>query len=444
MAACTLKIELDEPFQTRKGGEQVTGTVNVQCHKDIKCDGLEVRTEWTTHGRGNVDSGVCDSATLYTGTWQAGQSYQYPFKLHCATWPPTYNGNFLNVRHAVHAQAKIAWAIDPKTAFEFPVVADASPLDLQPVRQKSKGGVGTCIGWGIAAIFLAIFGFFFLWLLPIVLIVGGAIWFFNVYLPKQLTGVVECDVQPQRAKPGTLLRGSLKFTPRRNLSVNGIRYRIRCLEKCVSGSGSNRRTHTHELVDRTEVLVDARVLPVGQPLDLSFEYLLPPQAAPSLELTDNSLAWTVEMRIDIPRWPDWSKEIKVIVEPTGEVVTATADGFVAAPPLTAEDQWTREVLEQLQQSGQDPERLALVLQAVREHQLKMTVILEEPAVPAPAESPAAGTWFQGTLVEPELDVYLFVPQGMPTPGMDVRWVVMVQIVDYKPSDEALTLHMVNK
>ena len=439
MAACTLKIELDDPFETRQGGQQLSGTINVQCHKDTKCNDLEVRTEWRTHGRGNVDSGICETASLYSGQWQAGQTYRYPFKLDCAAWPTTYNGSFLNVRHAVLAQAKIPWATDPKASFEFPVVARESPLDLKPVRAQSTGGA--YIGWIIGGILLLVFGFVFLWLVPILLLIAGLFWFFNSYLPKLMTGKVECEVLPTRAKPGTVLQGKLSFTPRRRLSINGVRYRIRCLEKCVSGSGSNRQTHTHEIVDVTHTLAEGQLLPAKQLLSYRFEYPLPQHAAPSMTLSDNELKWSVEMRIDIPRWPDFAKEVEVIVEPGDQVVTTLAGGFEAAQPLTADDQWLREVLEQLEQSATDAERRSLVLGAIREHQFKMTLMLDEAVSPAPATSPGAGNWYEGVLVEPDWSVYLFVPAGRPAPALETRFATSVTIADYKPHDEALVLHM---
>ena len=439
MAACTLKIELDDAYRPRSGGEELSGSVVVQCHKNIQCNGLEVSTGWKTHGRGNVDSGVCETVTVYSGAWQAGQTYRYSFKLHAGTWPPTYHGNFLNVRHAVSAQAKIPWSFDPKTEFEFPLVVNESPVDLQPTRPELSG-IGKYIGWIIAGILLLVFGFLLIWLVPILLIIGGLVWFFKSYLPKQMTGNVEFTVEPVRAKPGTVIAGHLKFTPRRNATINNIRYRVRCIEQCVSGSGSNRKTHTHELLQVSEELAGGQVLSAGMPQEFRFEYQLPVQAAPSLDLNDNDLKWSVEARIDIPRWPDWSKEIPVIVEPAGEVVSATPDGFVAAEPLSPEDQWLREVLEQLQQSSQDPERLALVLQAIKEHRFKMAVILEEESQPPPANSPGPGQWFDGYLVDPELAVQLFVPADRPVPELEVKWLVLVQIVDFDPKRESLVLH----
>ena len=194
-------------------GEQVTGTVIVSCDKDVNCKGLTVATRWSTHGKGNIDSGVSEETVAFQGAWQAGQEYKYPFKLKVADWPPTYYGTFINVSHSVDARAKLAWATDPRATAEFPVVVATSPADVQPSRKQVASGCGW-IGIIFFVAIVAMFAVAFWWLIPIVAIVVAGVWFFKSFLPRQLTGSIETKLEPRRVKPGEVACGHMSFTPK--------------------------------------------------------------------------------------------------------------------------------------------------------------------------------------------------------------------------------------
>ena len=436
MAACNLKIELDEPRKIRSGGDEVTGFVIVRCDKDTNCKGLIVSTRWSTHGRGNIDSGTAEEQTCFEGAWQAGQDYKYPFKLHAATWPPTYYGTYLNVSHMVEARAKLAWATDPKAVVEFPLVANQSPDDLSPVRKQASSGMNYFI-MGLLALVALIFLVFMWWLIPIALIVIGLIWFFKSFLPKQFTGKVETSIEPRRVRAGGVVRGKLSFTPKRNVNINAVTYTVSGTETCVSGSGSNRKTHTHELQKQVTELTGAQRLNRGQQQSFDFEFPVPAGAAPSLKLVDNQIVWAVSLRIDIPSWPDWSETIPLIVEP-GEA-TEAASRLQAEQGLTAEDEWFEQVLQQLQESD-DPQRLQLVLDAIREHEFTLSLEVEGEAVePTSNYAPEApGKWFETYDKRRDLFVELFVPASLKEPQVDTVWRGRIGIVGYSSDDEVLS------
>ncbi len=67
MAACRINIRLNDEGP-RSGGEPITGVVVVNADKDVACKGLIVRTIWSTHGRGNIDTGEVASQVLFEGT----------------------------------------------------------------------------------------------------------------------------------------------------------------------------------------------------------------------------------------------------------------------------------------------------------------------------------------------------------------------------------------
>ncbi len=77
MAACRLVIRLDDQAP-RSGGAEISGVVIVHADKDVACKGLIVRSIWSTHGQGNIDTGEVASVTVFEGSWKTGQEYSYP------------------------------------------------------------------------------------------------------------------------------------------------------------------------------------------------------------------------------------------------------------------------------------------------------------------------------------------------------------------------------
>lgn len=403
MAACKLVIKFDDP-RPRSGGEPITGTITVRPEKQVTCKGLIAKCMWSTHGRGNIDSGQVDSQTLYEGTWQAGQEYTYPFKLNTAAWPPTYYGTYLNVGHYVSAQAKLSWATDPKAQVEFPVVATTAPDDLKPTvaAARPSGAIGMAIGILIAVIVLGLFGAFLLFLLPIIGVVAALIWFFRVFLPKRITGPVACELKTPKASAGGKVEAHLRFTPGRSSTINGVEWTISCVEVCSSGSGSNRQTHRYEVLKNTRRASDRLELKAGQTYSFDYLYDLPTDAPPSLKFSDNQVTWTVESRIDIPGWPDWSKKLSLVVAPSGAAgllersVVADDDeedalidqgDFGSTPPVVvptaasgkakSDEAWFRQVIQQIQQSQHDHQQMALVIAAVRDFEFPITATIED-------------------------------------------------------------------
>jgi hypothetical protein len=115
-----------------------------------------------------------------------------------------------------------------------------------------------------------------------------------------------------------LINGALVIRPKKNVSVNAITMKLEAREEVVSGSGSNRTTHRNVFLEKEQTLQDATVLSAGVehrfPLDVS----LPADAPYSVDLSDNKLIWNTKVRVDIPRWPDWTKDLRIMVAPSGE------------------------------------------------------------------------------------------------------------------------------
>jgi len=397
-----LTIQLDEPHRPRIGGETISGTVSVKATGPVRCSGLEVTSYWTTHGRGNVERGDADSAVIFEGEWDALREYSYPFTLTTAAWPPTYYGTYLNVSHFVRARAKLPWSSDPKSEAEFVVAATSAPDDLKPTVVAKRSVTGLLLGWTIGLVLivllLAVFSVLLLFLLPIIGIGAGLVWFFQVFLPARYIGSAECVLEPNRLSAGQTLQGRLRFTPKRDVTIEHIQWIVTCVEKCVSGSGSRKTTHVYEVLRKGEQLAEAAALRVGMPQAFQFSCPLPEHGPPSMKFSENEVTWSGEVRIAIPKWPDWVKRFPLVVGPSPEARTAAA---AAAGPeadstpalLPTDDAWFDEVVRQVINSRGDKHRMETVLRAVQDQVFSVRLELLEPQDTPPLSGRhERGTW----------------------------------------------------
>lgn len=453
MATCTLKIELDDPSTPRTGGDSISGTVHVTATGSVNCAGLVVSTCWTTHGRGNVEKGDVDTRVLFQGTWEAGGAYRYPFTLRSAAWPPTYYGTLLNVSHFVVARAKVPWSSDPKTQVEFPVVAAVTPTEAPsglPVQSSTAAWIGWIVGASLLLVLGAIFGVWLLFILPILGLAAAGYWFCRVFLPRRLLGPVECTVEPVQLAAGATINGRLRCTPRRNVTTDGIQWSLSCVEKCVSGSGSNKTTHRHEVFATHVPLAPAGLLRMGQPQAFEFACPIPHHAPVSLKLKENELSWLGTVRIAIPRWPDWVQLFPVTVVPSGLLPAAarSSDAAGTDEPYAAagaeEDAWFAEVIGQVQRSRRDPKRLQTVLAAVRDQVFSLCIDIAGPRAEPPPQMPAeAGTWLFAVYRPQDEQLCLLWPAPLVPPAQHAsNWHTTATILGWDEELDCLLMRVV--
>jgi hypothetical protein len=464
MATCRLNIQLDEPKRKYQNGEVVSGNVTVEADGDVRCKGLKITSQWSTHGRGNVTQGTAESVVVFDGEWSSGKKYTYPFKLSTSAWPPTYHGHLINVSHQILAQASVPWATDPKALAEYVVVANQSPTDGMPEKKPQPKSWGALLLVPIAVVFLLMFIPLFLILLPILLVVGAVIWVVKVVIPGRVTGKVNFTTDTM-VVAGESLKGSCVFTPQSSTSINGITWTIKCIEKCVSGSGTKRTTHSHEVYQKKMELEPASQLAAGDKKDFKLMFDVPAIAPPSMKLSDNEITWVSEFRVDIPKWPDWSKVIPFAVKPiflkSSEMADSDADGSapvdagtqranrIEGTPTSEEDPWLVEVFEQILQSADEPERLAKVIEAVGQQVfaivLNLQYQMEEPIFDDDnADTDRDGQWLTAVYQHSEIQIGMFVPADASTVALPLtnNWQGNVNVVGFDDESRRILLKLV--
>ena len=337
MSKCDLGIVFDRRDRRYRPGEKVTGTVHVQVNRDVNCRAVLLERFWQTHGRGNTATGPKRADILHQGQLRAGQVLEFPFGFTAPDGPPTYRGRYLNIDHYVHLRVDVPWAIDPKLKEEYILQPGRRPWGNMPSLTRSSaagkmslGLVGVPIG-----VALLVFGFIFLPFAIFLIPAGLLVLFFALRktLAERKIGQVRFTCGSAQAAPGSDLPVRLYFVPRSSSRLNRITAKLVGKESCVSGSGTNRTTHTHKFHERTVELLAESDLRAGSPMDLKATVPIPQTDAFSFRATDNEVQWELEVRVDIPLWPDWIEKRPLIVRPLVEPEVVEAVVVEEAPPM---------------------------------------------------------------------------------------------------------------
>lgn len=341
MSKCDIQILFDRADRRYYGGDTISGEVVVQVNQDISCNGVILKHFWSTHGKGNTKTGekhtirLCDTQPL-----QAGEELRLPFEFQSELWPLTYRGTNINVDHYVHVAVDVPWAIDPKHSEEFIVLAGVRPPQFTGDRsevvelkadQKQATEASFIVKLILIPVAILLIGallMFAAFLIPIAAI-GGAIYWFRKKAISGRVGDVRIVAPAMVVCPKEEWPCTLSFTPRKTFRINEISVRLLVQEAATSGSGTSSTTYTHTLYDEKQVLRDAGQLIAGDPFHEQVRIPLPDTDAWSLTIDDNKLSWMMDVRIDIPRWPDWSEKFTLQMLPS-KFLSETAPSQTAA------------------------------------------------------------------------------------------------------------------
>ncbi len=328
MSKCDIDILFDKADRTYYGGDAVVGEVVIRVNQDISCKGIILKHYWSTHGKGNTRTGEMQTVRLCeTQPLMAGEELRLPFEFLSELWPLTDRGTNINVDHYVHVAVDLPWAIDPKQSEEFIVLAGERPpqftgdrsevVELKADQKEAREAsfIVKLILIPVAILLIGALLMFAAFLIPLAAI-GGAIYWFRKKAISGRVGDVQIVAPAMVVCPNEEWPCTLSFTPRKTFRINEISVRLLVQEAATSGSGTSSTTYTHTLYDEKQVLRDAGQLISGSPFHEQIRIPLPDTDAWSLTIDDNKLTWVMDVRIDIPRWPDWSEKFTLQMLPS--------------------------------------------------------------------------------------------------------------------------------
>ncbi len=352
MSVCDLSIELEEPRAVFYAGQPIKGKVVVQVLKDCRCKALTLVLGWRTQGKGNEAHGGGPRPTktiLGQGEWKAGQRLEFFFSIIAPPGPVSYRGHYINIGWFIQARADVPWAIDPKAV--VPMVLLASPgqqshylgpffaaEQLQSSRSTVRGK--SLITSGVVLTILGVLSVAWaLWAsrmphsahvgpavyaVPGAMLLLGLILFFVGFTQRHFDkrlGPPSVTLLPNPAAPGGPLTIQVLLRPDREITLLGAKATITGKETASSGSGSTRKTYSHIFHQQTFALNDAKgkVARKEERL-LTWQFVLPAESPPTFSASDNRVEWSVQVSVEIHRWPDWSgKKVLVVTPPPGRL-----------------------------------------------------------------------------------------------------------------------------
>ena len=98
-------------------GATVEGAVTVTPQSDIQCNGIKIRLEWHTEGRGDRDRKVVDEMIAFQGVLPGGQPAVLAFRLTLPDQPWSYTGHYINILWEIVADVDLPLAINPKSRY---------------------------------------------------------------------------------------------------------------------------------------------------------------------------------------------------------------------------------------------------------------------------------------------------------------------------------------
>jgi len=342
MSKCDLRIEFDRKDRRYSGGETVTGRVYVRVNESVKCSGITLTHQWRTHGRGNVASGTKETVELEAArSYSPGEEHELSFSLLSPAHPVTYHGTMINVDHYVSVQLNVPWAFNPKAEEDYVLVPGEPPahfagsrneiIALTPAAGKSSIAGKVILGIIVAGLLMVVVAAFALFLLPVILLIAGFVWFRRKALAGRL-GEVTLSIPHVVVAPGEQWTARIQFQPRKQFRINNIGLTLLGKETATSGSGTKATTHTHKILEQKMVVRSNDMLTAGELVSEEFTFAFPPTDAFSLELSDNKIQWTATVCIDIPAFPDWSK-----AQPLQVVPDSFLRNLTDAPRITSAD-----------------------------------------------------------------------------------------------------------
>ena len=356
MSKCDIRIEFDRKDRTYSGAEAITGHVHIRVNEAVKSKGISLTHQWRTHGRGNVTSGPKETIELEAArSYSQGEEHEFPFSITGATHPVTYHGTLVNVDHYLSVQMDVPWAFNPKAEEEYLLKPGEPPEGFvgsrgTPITLKQTAATSSVVGKVILFIILAgvlaAVAVFAIFLLPIILLVAGFFWFRSKALANRL-GEVKLLIPYVVVAPGEQWTAQVQFQPRKQFRINRIGLTLLGRELATSGSGTKSTTHKHTILEQKTAVRSNDVLTAGELVSEEFTFAFPATDAFSLDLSDNKIQWTAEVRIDIPSFPDWSKTQPLQVVPATFLKNVTdaptlkpsADIGTAFSPAPAEQYW---------------------------------------------------------------------------------------------------------
>lgn len=324
----TFHINFDKKEPVYTAGSTVSGKVIISPLESFECRNIVVSIFWSTHGKGNLDINELQSISSGPQRIVQGKDIIIPFSCQLPVSPLSYHGTFVNVDYYIKAKVDLALKTDPYFERDFLVLPgetyfpSSKSLRTKMLKPRKAPDKTSPAYWITLITLLAILTFFFLsfWFVFLILfIVFSYRPLMNKYAIKK-TGTITVEAGNGVISPGKKLPLSLCFTPKADLQLNCALVILSAEEKAISGSGSSRKNYSHKIVEEHFELPIEMNLRKGENVKSQIDITIPDISAYSFDSGDNSVSWGLTIHIGIEKWPDWKKNIDLLLCPDVNII----------------------------------------------------------------------------------------------------------------------------
>jgi hypothetical protein len=132
---------------------------------------------------------------------------------------------------------------------------------------------------------------------------------------EKAVGAFTIELDRGRARAGDEVVLTARLRPPAPLEIKSITATIEGFEKCVSGSGTNKTTHTNTFLTHTEELCASQRLEASRETVLQGAFRLPADAAFSFKSSSNEVVWRITLRIEPSGHVAVKQEVPIEVVP---------------------------------------------------------------------------------------------------------------------------------
>lgn len=367
MSKVDLKIILDEqqmdqesPFiREFTAGEWVRGQVQVIAHKNAHCKALKISLGWETSGSGNVARDSRENEkVLFQGDFTPEEQYSFPFELQIPEEGPCeFVGKELIVLYYLKATADIPMAFDPVSRLQIKVrpssksglIYQAGQSTITPENLQATGELGAVLGTFLSLFIAFIASLFFYTILSAIFqglqrmsvflgifLLFFALFYFLFFKNRFAQYKIEkpiFEMTTNVVHPGGKIPFGAAVTAKRPLNLNALQLTLTCTEITVSGSGSNRTTHRHEIFNIKQNYFENEALDPGIEKKVMDQISIPEETPFYFNAPDNSVVCKLEIRFDIASCPDYTLSKNIYVIPKGYRVQPSKEATISQDNL---------------------------------------------------------------------------------------------------------------
>ncbi len=263
--------------------------------------------------------------------------HRFPLHIEAPRGPYSYDGELFKLEWFLEVRAEVGF----RTLKErIPIELTFRPTGLEPVA-SSTAVVSKAENDGPSEVFagFTIFGVIMFgvsvvaWIeagLAGIVVVNGLAAFACVLilyrpmmnsLANRQLGELEVELEPPMVAPSQQLVVIGRFVPPGSPTISAARCAVVCRETAANGQGRAKTTMVRTLhTQEQEIPSIVGTCEKGAPQEFAVLFYIPRNAAPSFGVHNNRIRWTVELTIELDRWPDWKLESEFTVRQDGRVL----------------------------------------------------------------------------------------------------------------------------